>query len=245
MENPNEVDLLSRAWAAGVFDGEGTASGYVPQNRRARTVQITVYQGTTPLLERFRSAMGGHGRVHGPYRDRLYHWTTKRRAAVEAVCLGLWPSLGEEKRRQLEAAVLGHDRFEALVAGLRAADTSPQRTWKAELAWAAGFFDGEGSVTLRAAGAPSIEISQASMNGEPAGSLLRFRSAVGSLGHISGPRMLRNRWSKLPQYRWQAASFEHAQAVIAMLWPWLGAQKRRELSAAQFKYVARKRRGRA
>ena len=51
----SEVEL---AWAAGVYDGEGSASTYLAKQRKSRVRQIAVYQSgdamPPPLL--FRSA---------------------------------------------------------------------------------------------------------------------------------------------------------------------------------------------
>lgn len=68
--------------------------------------------------------------------------------------------------------------------------------------------------------------------------LERFRQALLGVGHISGPRAPRG-WSKLPQYRWHIGSFEGTQAVIALLWPWLGATKRTQAASALRAYLAR------
>ncbi len=241
MENPvtASADL---AWAAGVFDGDGTVSGYPRKPGHSRAVQVTVYQATTPVLERFRDVIGGHGGIYGPYRGRLYHWTTKRLEAVAAVCEQLWPALGTEKRHQFELAVLGRPDLMSLVERLRAAESIgvTAGTRMSELAWAAGFFDAEGSISTSASGPPSLEIPQAEVDGAPSSSLLRFRAALGR-GRISGPRVVPSPWSRLPQYRWQAGSFEDVQFVAATLWQWLADEKQSALSDALNAYVAGRR----
>lgn len=51
----------------------------------------------------------------------------------------------------------------------------------------------------------------------------RFASAVG-VGRVSGPYQYTG--NRKPYWRWQASGFERTQAVIAMLWPGLGARRR-------------------
>jgi len=51
----------------------------------------------------------------------------------------------------------------------------------------------------------------------------RFFYVVG-VGNVTGPYIKPNR---KPIWIWQSGSFEHVQAVMAMLWPWL--QQRRRL----------------
>lgn len=98
-----------------------------------------------------------------------------------------------------------------------------------ELAWAAGFYDGEGSISISRGGTknqrirtpiPKISITQIDPR-----VLERFRDAVG-LGKILGPysyNCVRIVWF----YRVQR--FEHVQAIIAMLWPFLGPLKREQI----------------
>jgi hypothetical protein len=92
-----------------------------------------------------------------------------------------------------------------------------------ELAWAAGFFDGEGCVSLDKY-APRIHMPQIDRR-----VLERFQSAVMGLGSITGPYANRN-WT--PRYRYTTGGLEATQAVIAMLWQWLGPVKREQASRA-------------
>jgi len=194
------VNRAELAWAAGVYDGEGSASTYLPKDRKSRARQMAVYQGgdsmPPPLLFRFREAVGDVGLIHGPARGSLYQWHSKRHAVVEAVSELIWPWIGDIKKNQLRVA-----------AGQvsRSAPSREEASWSAIecAAWAAGFFDGEG--TVRVEGDPrspavSMSIPQASAGPIPQ-TLLRFRDIVGT-GTISGPRVVPSPWSKLPQYRW-------------------------------------------
>lgn len=55
----------------------------------------------------------------------------------------------------------------------------------------------------------------------------RFRLAVGGVGLIHGPYQKENPRQK-PVHKYVATGFKYAQAVIAMLWPWLGEVKREQ-----------------
>ena len=92
-----------------------------------------------------------------------------------------------------------------------------------DLAWAAGFFDGEGCFSFSEAG-HYICVSIGQTDREP---LDRFRIAVGGLGKVLGPYELARpgRLSKKPQYVYRANRFEHVQAIAAMLWFKLGTPK--------------------
>lgn len=95
-----------------------------------------------------------------------------------------------------------------------------------ELAWAAGFFDGEGSFSwTNTAAVGCAVINQASK--EP---LERFQSAVGGLGKIYGPYQPRHKdhWSRKPQWAFRAHRREHVQAIALMLWFKLGSIKREQ-----------------
>jgi hypothetical protein len=86
-----------------------------------------------------------------------------------------------------------------------------------ELAWAAGFFDGEGHTSPDGL---SMEIYQTDPR-----PLERFRAAVGGIGKVSGPRPPA-RGSRKVSWTWDAYNWADTQAVIAMLWAFLSAPKR-------------------
>lgn len=104
-----------------------------------------------------------------------------------------------------------------------------------ELAWAAGFFDGEGNIRAKftkVAGRtycyPGLSANQIDPQ-----VLERFRCAVGGLGKVTGPwdraRYAPNRQS---QWCYEVWSFERVQAVVAMLWKWLSPVKREQAKRA-------------
>lgn len=101
-----------------------------------------------------------------------------------------------------------------------------------ELAWAAGFFDGEGCTAKRfkrrtGTAQPYLTIGQSNRE-----VLDRFRRAVGGFGSILGPYPTRGQ----PVYFYRTSRFEYTQAVIAMLWRFLGSVKRQQAISA-FQHV--------
>lgn len=98
-----------------------------------------------------------------------------------------------------------------------------------ELAWAAGWFDGEGCIGLYSQGPRNSTIQRLSLSiaqAESRFNLDRFKQAVGGVGVVGGPY---HRGHK-PVYRYNAVGFRSVQAVGAMLWFKLGAPKRLQVS---------------
>jgi hypothetical protein len=96
-----------------------------------------------------------------------------------------------------------------------------------ELAWAAGFFDGEGN--SRATGA-TIQLSAVQTSLEP---LERLQRALGGRGRIV-PRSIPNakpHW--LPQWIWKCWTREDTAAAIEAMWPYLCSIKRMQFRRAQ------------
>src|SRR4051812_26863754 len=87
-----------------------------------------------------------------------------------------------------------------------------------ELAWAAGFFDGEGSTVV----SPSHRSLMVTISQVERANLFRFRAAVGGAGSISAPRALPKR-QPISAWRVYAAG---GQFVLQRLWPYLGEAKR-------------------
>ena len=97
-----------------------------------------------------------------------------------------------------------------------------------ELAWAAGFFDGEGCTLCRKPKTGyrqlSFEVAQNEIS-----TLRRFESALG-FGSISGPY-------RGSEYQYRACSFEKAQAAIALLWRFLSDPKKIQAKTALIEYL--------
>ena len=102
---------------------------------------------------------------------------------------------------------------------------------RAELAWAAGFFDGEGSTILHTdesrPGYLRLEVS-VPQSGHDAGVpavLIRFQKAVGGLCRIVGPE-------GRDIYKCVSSGRLEAMAIVALLWSQLGDVKRRQANDA-------------
>lgn len=106
--------------------------------------------------------------------------------------------------------------------------------YREQLAWAAGFFDGEGHTGNHRARGCLVPVVTIHQHDDPA-VLHRFQAAVG-LGKVRGPYKGR-RGNQVWQYH--AGGFEATQAVVAMLWPWLGHVKRTQASAALQEFLNR------
>src|SRR5256885_5089388 len=217
------MDRHELAWAAGFFDGEGWA------NRVDRGVQARINQadpdGVPELLLKFQRIVGV-GRIAGPDlepgRIDLYHWVVSSRADVTRVADLIGPWLCEIKRAQFEHA-LGVALPPLLWPGLSSE----------ELAWAGGFFDGEGSAYLlkhrthKAHLVPEVYVPQSGHNGIPS-PLFRFRAALDGAGIINGPRNYKL-WT--PSYRWRTSALLVVPLVLHRLWPFIGDVKRSQAAA--------------
>lgn len=101
-----------------------------------------------------------------------------------------------------------------------------------QLAWAAGFSDGEGHVArLKYRGKTHINVSLQIGNTDKE-LLERFFAVIGKLGNIYGPFHKKPRLGSIykPYWMWTSRRFEHAQAVCAMLWHWLGETHRTQMA---------------
>ena len=98
-----------------------------------------------------------------------------------------------------------------------------------ELAWAAGFFDGEGGTYCGREGTTRPTLTLAVGQAETS-TLERFNEAIGSLGKVRGPYL-----AGMKQRRYwtlRVGSFEKVQAAVAMLWPFMSEPKRQQAHAA-------------
>ena len=107
-------------------------------------------------------------------------------------------------------------------------------TVEAELAWAAGFFDGEGSTYFQLRKQQKGRQRQygyltLSLNQTDPETLERFRDAVG-IGSVYGPyNQKKDKWS--PFWRYTIHN-KDVDAVLTLLWPFLGTVKREQALAA-------------
>ncbi len=103
-----------------------------------------------------------------------------------------------------------------------------------ELAWAAGFFDGEGSTGTYdrrfKGGRLNVNLSVPQNDLDI---LKRFQEAIGGVGRTYGPYF---RKSKPGSYVFQTKSFESIQFILAQLWPWLTPEKKNQGAKALVTY---------
>lgn len=131
-----------------------------------------------------------------------------------------------------------HHRYEG-ASGMASTSVPPRSFNREELAWAAGFFDGEGC-TRGPSGSSRLRLTISQAGDTEL--LERFRRAVG-VGAIYGPYQYRHqRLSKKPFCALTIASFETAQHAICCLWPWLGSIKRAQALTALRQWHAHPRR---
>lgn len=219
------MDRTELAWAAGFWDGEGSAylsgsSDRVTKQPHARINQSST-TGVPEVLVRFRSVVG-FGKVQGPDlkdgREPLYRWEISKRAEIEELLEVLLPFLGGVKLAQLES-VLAIRRDERV---------SWDRLGREDqCAWAAGLWDGEGSVCLLKhrshAGhvVPEAAVTQSSDDGLP--EVLRRISSVGPSGFFYGPYRQKEPWA--PVYRWKLFRLAEIRGLVDLLRPWLSSIK--------------------
>lgn len=100
-------------------------------------------------------------------------------------------------------------------------------TWREELAWAAGFFDGEGCFRKHSGKYAQVTVNQ--IHPDP---LERLRLALCGLGKVQGPyqptgtRLHGEPRSLIWYYR--CTKWADVQAIYAMLYPFLGKVKREQ-----------------
>jgi hypothetical protein len=219
------MDRHELAWAAGFFDGEGWANAVAQTGRRTRQPHAQINQacpdGMPAVLVKFQRCVGV-GRLKGPLikegRQDLYWWEATSRPDVSRVADLICPWLCPAKRAEFERA-LGQDLASAI--------------WPAseseELAWAGGFFDGEGSTYLEKHRThvgyfvPRLDVPQASDVGI-APELVRLKSALADLGSLSGVR--RGKTNRKPFRRWRVFNPAAVQLGLHLLWPFIGEVKR-------------------
>lgn len=94
------------------------------------------------------------------------------------------------------------------------------------LAWAAGIFEGEGTISL-ARSSPVLSVSSTDED-----VLLKFHQIV-QCGVVDGPYNLARKPKKgsttptKPFWQWRTYGFEKPQAVLALFWHWLCQRRRR------------------
>jgi hypothetical protein len=222
------VDRYELAWAAGFFDGEGWAAssrmGRGDKKRPAARINQADAGGVPDVLLRFQRALGGLGRIGGPYRKEgrtdLYRWLVSSRHDVELLHHLLLPWLGQVKLAEFADAL-----------GRQPAHARTPRASDEWMAWCAGLFDGEGWASMWAHRShegylsPEVGVGQSSARDVPE-VLARFQIIVGA-GRIYGPYAQSG--ATMGVYRLKASAARDVETVIAKIRPWLGATKRSDV----------------
>lgn len=92
--------------------------------------------------------------------------------------------------------------------------------FREDLAWVAGFFDGEGHASEQKDGKSHRSYLHIGQKTKPL--LDRVRDIVG-FGKVYGPYTSKGGFIC---YEYKVTSFEHIQAFAALVWPWLGRVKK-------------------
>ena len=106
------------AWAAGLFEGEGTCGAYygtfltkAGERRPRKTAQAQLAIGMTDLepLEKFKETFG-FGSIHGPYEvsggtKPAYKYYVNKREHVQAILAAIYPWLSPRRREQVAQAL--------------------------------------------------------------------------------------------------------------------------------------------
>lgn len=100
-----------------------------------------------------------------------------------------------------------------------------------DLAWAAGLFEGEGSITFYSTKNSRRRITVV-LTSTDEDVIRKFHGIVG-LGRVYGPRL---KEGYKPAWTWTTTTFEEAQAAISLLWIWLQSRRRETAKIALSKY---------
>ena len=105
---------------------------------------------------------------------------------------------------------------------MRKGSAAWQAPTREEVAWAAGLFEGEGSIGAYRRSLPRVGRSvQASLHMTDEKPVREFARIVG-VGTVSGPIQRPGK----PIYLWRVSNFEYVQHVAAVLWPRLAPRRR-------------------
>lgn len=97
----------------------------------------------------------------------------------------------------------------------------------ADLAWAAGLFEGEGSIYVPVKPTRSLRICIASTDEDV---IQRFHGIVGVGGAYD--YVPKNSLGKKRQFWWYVTGHENVQAILTIFWGWLGKRRRLKATAA-------------
>jgi hypothetical protein len=245
MSDPSPAAVLDRAelaWAAGFFDGEGSTIVHTDKSRPGYLrLEVVVPQsgggrGVPAVIVRFHKAVGGICRIVGPEGHDMYKCVSGGRLEAMAIVALLWDQLGDVKRRQANDAmktflaqyesadlVARTGRHAGRVFALVSASTEEGAdAQQLDLAWAAGFMDGEGCFGVaravkRVHGPDWYRVrASATQHGAPRVApevLLRLQRVLGGRIECHG---------EIDDFKWVAEGDRDVELVLRLLEPFLG-----------------------
>lgn len=86
------------AWAAGLFDGEGTTSVLAAKRDKWEYPRMSMAQKNPEVLERFQKVVGG--KIYKSNTREIYNWNMYREEDVITALNILWPFLSSQKKEQ-------------------------------------------------------------------------------------------------------------------------------------------------
>lgn len=202
------------------------------------------HDGLPEVLLRFQAAVLGMGSITGPDDDDMYFWRAGGSAEAQASIALLWSFLELVKRAQAATAMRAVRRqydsgaytpraprrrtYRPPHSDHRDFPTSSPTSRELDLAWAAGFLDGEGHFGLPRAGARKnapdwrrIRVS-ATQNGEPGlppDVLFKLKGVFAGSIEIHG---------EPDDFRWLVEGVARVEAVFLEVRPWLGIVKQEQ-----------------
>jgi hypothetical protein len=87
------------AWAAGLFDGEGSTSVLKAQRDKYSYIRMSIAQKHPEVLEKFLSIVGV-GKIYKANTRNIYSWDCYKQIDVPSVLNMLWPYLSIIKKEQ-------------------------------------------------------------------------------------------------------------------------------------------------
>lgn len=112
--------LTDIAWAAGLFEGEGT----IVAGRKPQYIRLALGMTDRDVVERFASILGGAAqswyppRVQSSGRKRMWYWIATGQRAANVIRL-LMPYLGERRSSRAAVALNDFERHRELVTAER------------------------------------------------------------------------------------------------------------------------------
>lgn len=204
------------------------------------------HAGLPEVLLRFQAALLGTGNITGPNDSDMYFWRASGFSETQAAVALLWPQLGPVKRAQAAVAMRAVQRQYDTGAYPSRGPRRPRPAHfehfgsllstpsdvELDLAWAAGFLDGEGHFGLpravrrkNAADWHRIRVS-ATQKGISGGS----PAVLHRLKRILGGKIERH--GEPDDFKWLMEGIRNVEGVFARVRPWLGTAKQEQARSA-------------